>query len=97
MAEAFLQINQDRLHDDPHHPFSRALFLKVNPCAAALHVNGQKTVEFLPMAFVAPDFRLGVFFGPCIVGVRCALQGEFIQSDQCAVFAGQRRFFLSRR
>jgi len=95
--EALLQINQGGQHDDPHHRFRRALFFKVHPRVAALHVDGQKTVELLPVAFVAPDFGLGVFLSPRIMRVRRALQREFIQGNQGAVFTGLRRFFLSRR
>lgn len=95
--EALLQINQGGQHNNPYHRFRRALFFKVHPRAAALHVNGQKAIEFLPVAFVAPDFGLGVFFGPRIMRVRRALQREFIQGDQGAVFTGLRRFFLSQR
>ena len=97
MVEAFLQIHQYGQHNDPHRHFSRALFFKVNTCASALHINGQKTIELLPMAFIAPNLGLGVFLGPSVMRVRRALQSEFIQGNQCGVFTGLCRFFLSRR
>jgi hypothetical protein len=95
LAKTELSVAQDDEGKYPDDVFSFRFRLKVDGGLAAVQVQGQETVQLVPLFLVAGQRGGGVFFRPGIMSIRRGLKSKLVYGDVGGIGAGLLEFFFS--